>query len=184
MYFQGVIKHNLQTDIFQSKIMKKLVSIFIVFFLFASICQAQSLDKFFKKYSDDERFGFVSVGTGMMKFASMFAGIPSDAQGLMSKVTGLKVLTLQSDSTTADLSKSFKSELNGIIEKGDFETTLESRTKSESINIYKRVTDKNKADVLIVSKSGKETNIVWMQGKMTKDEMDKILNEKEEGAEE
>lgn len=90
MYFQGVIKHNLQTDIFQSKIMKKLVSIFIVFFLFASICQAQSLDT--KKYSDDERFGFVSVGTGMMKFASMFAGIPSDAQGLMSKVTGLKVL--------------------------------------------------------------------------------------------
>lgn len=163
--------------------MKKLVSFFAVFFLFASISQAQSLDKFFKKYSNDERFGFVSVGTGMMKFASMFAGIPADAQGLMSKVTGLKVLTLQSDSTTADLSKSFKSELSNILENGDFETTLESRAKAESTYVYKRVTDKNKADVLIVSKSGKETNIVWLQGKMTKEEMDKILNEKEQGAE-
>jgi len=163
--------------------MKKLVSFFAVFFLFASISQAQSLDKFFKKYSNDERFGFVSVGTGMMKFASMFAGIPADAKGLMSKVTGLKVLTLQSDSTTADLSKSFKSELSNILENGDFETTLESRAKAESTYVYKRVTDKNKADVLIVSKSGKETNIVWLQGKMTKEEMDKILNEKEQGAE-
>ncbi|MBP1664548.1 MAG: hypothetical protein H6Q19_1688 [Bacteroidetes bacterium] len=156
--------------------MKKLIMAFVAIIIFTSAAQAQSLDKFFKKYSDDERFQYVSVGSGAMNIASAFGGVDKETKKMISKMKGIKILTLEQGSNSA-LASSFINELNEIVSKGDFETVVEAREKNERTYIYKRVDSKNNADMLIMSKEPNETNVIWLSGKISPEELSKMMNE-------
>lgn len=156
--------------------MKKLIMAFAAIIMFTSAVQAQSLDKFFKKFSDDERFEYVSVGSGLMNLASAFAGVDKEAKNMISKMKGIKILTLEEE-TNSGLANSFINELNEIVEKGNFETMVEAREKNERTYIYKRIDAKNNADMLIITKEPKETSVIWLKGKISPEEMDKIMSD-------
>lgn len=162
--------------------MKKLFMALAALIIFASAARAQSLDKFFNKFSDDERFGYVSVGSGLMNLASAFSGVDREAKNMISKMKGVKILTLEED-TNSGLSNSFINELNDIVAKGDFETMVEAREKNERTYIYKRIDAKNNADMLIITKEPKETTVIWLKGKITPEEMAKIMNDNNQNGE-
>jgi len=52
---------------------RTMLLVAVLFFIAAS--QAQTLQSLFEKYSEDERFEYVSVGNGMMNMASSMGGI-------------------------------------------------------------------------------------------------------------
>ena len=149
--------------------MKKIMTLIAVLFMFAAI-QAQSLQSLFDKYREDDRFDYVSVGKGMMNMASAFGGNAKNNAEMMSKMKSIKILTLNADAASL-LMKSVISELNQVVEKGNFETAVETRDKGERVNIYYRFTGKDNADMLIVTKEKGEFSLIWINGKMTKDEM-------------
>jgi hypothetical protein len=62
-------------------------------------------------------------------------------------------------------------ELNQVIDNGEFETAVEARDKGERVHIYYRVSGKDNADMLIVTKEKGELSLIWISGKMTKQEM-------------
>ncbi|MBP1637309.1 MAG: hypothetical protein H6Q18_98 [Bacteroidetes bacterium] len=156
--------------------MKKLIVTFAAILIFASSVKAQSLENLFKKYADDERFEFVSVGSGLMNIASALGGVDKEAKNMMSKMKSIKILTLE-ENLNSHLANSFIKELDNIIANGEFETIVESREKNERTYIYKRVDAKDNADMLIVTKEPRETNVIWLKGKMSKQEMQKIMQE-------
>ncbi len=150
--------------------MKKMI-ILIAALLMAFVAgQAQTLQSFFDKYGNDERFQYVSVGKGMMNMASAFGGMAKNDKDMMSKMKGVKILTLESDAGSA-IMQSVVRELDQIIDKGNFETAVEVRDKGQRVNIYYRVTGNDNADMLIVTKEKNEFNLIWINGKMTKEEM-------------
>ena len=55
--------------------MKKMITIVVTLLLLSAATQAQTLQKFYDKYGDDERFQYVSVNKGMMNMASVFGGM-------------------------------------------------------------------------------------------------------------
>jgi len=65
-----------------------------------------------------------------------------------------------------------------VLAKGNFETAVEVRDKGERVNIYYRISDDNNADMLIVSKEKKEFSLIWISGKMSKEEMMKSFSNK------
>ena len=67
--------------------------------------------------------------------------------------------------------KSVVSELDKVVEKGNFETAINTRDKGERVNIYYRFSGKDDADMLIVTKEKGEFSVIWLNGKMTKEEM-------------
>ena len=131
--------------------------------------QAQTLQSLFEKYSEDERFTSVTVGNGMMNLGSVMGKHNSHNKEMSSKMKSIKILTLEDKSSA--LTKTFMQELDKVIEEGKFETAIEARDKGERVHIYYRISGKDNADMLIVSKDKSEISLIWISGKMSKEEM-------------
>ncbi|VBB48639.1 hypothetical protein TRIP_D50003 [uncultured Paludibacter sp.] len=162
---------------FNSK-MKKLTTFLAAFLLFVSVSQAQDINKLFKKYAGNDRFEYVSVGSLLMKFAKVF--ITDDYSDLTSRMKGLKILTLSQTDEKDALFTKFQGEITKLVNNKDFETMVASRSKGEDANIYRRITKKDNADVLIIVKNKNEINVIWFNGKATKEELDKIFTDENE----
>ena len=150
--------------------MNKIITLVVSLFMLTAATQAQTLQKFFNKYGDDERFQYVSVSKGIMNMATVFGGLAKDEKKMMSKMQGLKILSLE-DNSDSQFFKAVLNELNQIIEDGNFETAVEVREKGERVNILYRIVGVDNADLLIITKEKNEFNCIWIKGKMTKEEM-------------
>ena len=149
--------------------MKKMLTL-VAFTLIVVATQAQTLQSLFDKYSKDERFTYVTVGSGMMNLASNFGIKNKNGKLMASKMRSIRILTLENDANSP-LMKSVIQDLDKIIEVGKFETAVEAREKAEMVHIYYRVVGKDDADMLIVTKEKGELSLVWISGKMSKEEM-------------
>lgn len=150
--------------------MKKVITMVVTLFLIAMTTEAQSLQKFFDKYADDERFQYVSVNKGMINMGNVLGGIAKADQKSFSKMNGIKILTLEA-SNESTIMKSVLQEIDRIVESGNFESAVEVRDKGERVNIYYRVIGTDNADMIIITKERSELNCIWISGKMTKEEM-------------
>jgi len=149
--------------------MKKIIFLVLAFFA-VTAANGQTLQKFFDKYADDERFQYVSINNGLMNMASVLGGVAKEEKKMMSKMQNMKILTLEGD-TESSFVKSVFNELNTIVENGNFETVVEVREKGERVNIYYRIVGENNADMLIITKEKGEFTCIWIKGKMTREEM-------------
>lgn len=150
--------------------MEKTILILVAIVISIATNNAQTLQSVFDKYSNDERFEYVSVGRGLISMAGLFGGMAKDEKVMMAKMKNVKILTLESAVDTP-IMKTFIQEVQKLLENGNFETAIEVRDKTERVNIYYRVTGKDNADLLIVTKDKGEYNLIWISGKMTKSEM-------------
>lgn len=160
--------------------MKKGIILIVSLFMLTAATQAQSLQKFFDKYADDERFQYVSVSKGIMNMVSVFGGLANNEKEIMSKMQGLKILSLE-ENYDAQLMNKVMNELNQIVETGNFETAVEVREKGERVNILYRITGVDNVDMLIITKEKSEFSCIWIKGKMTKEEMMKVFSENQMG---
>ena len=154
--------------------MKRIMTL-VALILIVAAAQAQTLQSLFEKYSEDERFTYVTVGNGMMNLASKFGGNEKNNKEMMSKMKSIKILTL-SDEANSSIMKTVIQELDKVVQTGNFETAVEARDKGERVHIYYRVSGKDNADMLIVTKEKSELSLIWISGKMTKDEMMKSFS--------
>lgn len=154
----------------KNKDMKKVMTMVVTLLFIAMTTEAQTLQKFFDKYADDERFQYVSVNKGMINMGTVLGGIAKTDQKSFSKMNGIKILTLEATSESA-IMHSVMQELERIVENGKFEPAVEVREKGERVNIYYRVVGVDNADMIIITKERSEFNCIWISGKMTKEEM-------------
>jgi len=149
--------------------MKRIMTLVAVLCIVAA-SQAQTLQGLFDKYCDDERFEYVCVGKGMMNMASVLGGMARNDKDIASKMRSVKILSLNAESTSA-LLKTVVRDLDLVVDKGHFETAVEARDKGEKVHIYYRITGKDNADMLIVAKEKGKLSLIWLTGKMSKEEM-------------
>jgi hypothetical protein len=151
--------------------MKKWMTLVAIWLIAVMAAQALTLQKFFEKYADDERFQYVSINKGMMNMGGIIGGISKSDAKAFSKMNNLKILTYEAGDTDLSFLRSVEQEINQIVSSGKFETAVEVRDKSERVNIYYRVTGSDNADMLIITRDKREFNCIWINGKMTKEEM-------------
>ncbi len=161
--------------------MRKILTLVAVMLLFVATNQAQTLEKLFDKYADDERFEYVSIGNGMMNMAAALGGLEKKDKAIAAKMKGIKILTLKSNPESA-LWKNLDKELKAVLNAGNFESAVETREKGEKVNIYYRFGEKEKSDMLIVTQEREEFSLIWISGKMTKEEMMNSLSERNPAA--
>ena len=155
--------------------MKKKQLLLAALFLFASLTQAQDLNKVFKKYAPDDQFEYISVGSTLMKFASFFAD--SENGKLFSKMKHIKMLKITQDDKNQATFESFQNDLNKILDDKDFESIAVTKTKTDSTNIISRTLKENNTDIIIISHSNKTVSIIWIKGKITKEEWEQLVDE-------
>lgn len=157
--------------------MKRIVTTVAILIALIFSGQAQTLQKFFDKYADDERFQYVAISKGMMNMASVFGGLAKDEKKMMQKMNGLKILSLDADAES-QIMKSVVREMDQIVNSGEFESAVEARDKGERVNIYYRVSGSNNADMLIITREKTGFNCIWIKGNMTKEELMNSLDRK------
>ena len=148
--------------------MKKILTL-VALLLIIVATQAQTLQSLFDKYNEDERFTSVTVGNGMTNLGSVMGKHNNHNKEMASKMKTIKILTLEDKGSA--ISKTFMMELDKVIDDGKFETVIEARDKGERVRIYYRIFGKDNADMLIVSKDKSEISLIWISGKMSKEEM-------------
>ena len=158
--------------------MKKILILFAALFFFIAANHAQTLQSLFDKYGEDERFEYVSVGKGMVNMASLFGGIAKEEKAMMNKMKTIKILTLEAASDSP-LMKSVLRDMEQVVEGGNFETAVEVRDKGERVHIYYRISGTDNADMLIVTKGKGEFSLIWISGKMTKQEIIRSFSSRE-----
>jgi len=82
----------------------------------------------------------------------------------------VKILSLNADSAST-LMKSVMDDIGQVVANDSFETAVESREKGEMVHIYYRFTGKDDADMLIETKEKGEFSLIWVNGKMNRDEI-------------
>lgn len=151
--------------------MRKITILVATLLMLAIAAQAQQIQKIIDKYSDDERFTYVSIGSGLLDLGMNFLKSSKvkfevenlNAQDALSKLKGVRVLTLESKkdekvmkSLVDDLTKAVRADSNA-------ETIVEVKDKGEITNIY--LTSEG---LLIVTKDAKDLTVVCILGEISK----------------
>lgn len=145
--------------------------IFMFAVLSPAISQTGSLDTYFSKYQDDETFTVVNISSSM--FAAI-AGLESDsidpeAKAILDNITGMKILTKQSNGETY-----FNEVLNLIKSKG-LEEMMSIKEKGANMRIYGK-SDGTKYLKEVVLLRGDKDNFVLMQvqGKLSIEQLSQL----------
>ena len=146
----------------------------IVFFLTCGL-KAQSLNRFFQKYDDDNRFESVSVGKFLFNLALLSNDIKGEERELLANLRKVKILTTNENAQPEFTSKVMR-DLQKVIENGDFENLVEVREKGERVNIYTRMNGDCFTDLLIEVKDATEINLIWINGKLSRNIIEKLQN--------
>lgn len=153
---------------------KAIVFVCIGLFLSFSLV-AQTVESVFDKYAENKDFRYVSISKGMINLASLFGKEDAGNEQMLSRVDGMKVLTLKSLRKSA-ISKVFFTDVEKILSSDPpFESLMEAREKGVFTRVLNRSTKKNKTDILIISKSDSVQHFIWLSGNISTQELQQMI---------
>jgi hypothetical protein len=156
--------------------MKKITILVATLLMMAIAAQAQEIQKIIDKYSDDERFTYVSVGSSLIDLGMNFLkdtkieGLKAKKDAL-SKLKGIRVLNLESN-TDEKIMKALVGDLTKAIRADSkAETLVEVKDKGESTNIYF-----TSEGLLIITKEPNELTVVCILGEISKQWIQELVS--------
>lgn len=156
--------------------MKRIIMVVVTaIILLLTGAKAQSLDRFFNKYDNDSRFESVSVSKFLINLALFSKDLKPQDRELLANLHKIKILTT-SDITNQAFVEKITADLNKVLDSGNYENLLEVRDKGEHVNIYTRMNGENYTDLLIAVKDKGEVSLVWLNGKLSQDIVNKLKN--------
>ena len=131
---------------------------------------AQTIKDFFDRYSQDERFDYVSIGREMIGLAGVFSAADTTAMNTLSRISGMRILTL-TDGFDDSLMQDVRQEAEALVRNGHFDTLAEVRRGGERVNVYRRTATEGDDDLLVVTQDEAELTLIWIQGKLSAEEL-------------
>ena len=131
---------------------------------------AQTIKDFFDRYSQDERFDYVSIGREMIGLAGVFSAADTTAMNTLDRISGMRILTL-TDGFDDSLMQDVRQEAEALVRNGHFATLAEVRSGGERVNVYRRTATEGDDDLLVVTQDEAELTLIWIQGKLSAEEL-------------
>ena len=131
---------------------------------------AQTIKDFFDRYSQDERFDYVSIGREMIGLAGVFSAADTTAMNTLDRISGMRILTL-TDGFDDNLMQDVRQEAEALVRNGHFDTLAEVRSGGERVNVYRRTATEGDDDLLVVTQDEAELTLIWIQGKLSAEEL-------------
>ena len=151
--------------------MKRLTTALVCLCLMATTtANAQTIKDFFDRYSQDERFDYVSIGREMIGLAGVFSAADTTAMNTLSRISGMRILTL-TDGFDDSLMQDVRQEAEALVRNGHFDTLAEVRSGGERVNVYRRTATEGDDDLLVVTQDEAELTLIWIQGKLSAEEL-------------
>lgn len=154
---------------------KNVLIVVCIGLLFSISIYAQTVESVFVKYSENKEFRYVSISKGMINLATLFGKEDAGNDQMLSRVDGMKVLTLKSF-RSSPISKAFFMDVEKTLSsEPPFESLMEAREKGVFTRVLNRTSKKNKTDILIISKSDSVQHFIWLNGTISIQELQKMI---------
>ena len=163
--------------------MKKLIHILIIAVLISAPLGAygQNADddpviKILDKYEDREGVESVTISPTLLKLMTGRNNYSQRTQELISKITGLRILTLTDGADRRDRATrgALTTELQTVV-KNDFERIMMVRNAGERVELYVRNGDV-KGALLFIQSDANSVTVMYLAGTIDKSLIDAVMN--------
>lgn len=158
--------------------MKKIIVI-AVMLLSAIGAFAQDGKSIYQKYSDEEGVSAVYISPAMFRLIGKVPDLKvEDADvnlgPIIKSLSGLYIINSENPNVNATL----KGEVDRLVKAGRYEMLMEAKDSGETVRMYTLGTESIVNSFVMVSVDGEETSFICLDGKMNRDDLEKLLAEK------
>lgn len=158
--------------------MKKIIVI-AVMLLSAIGAFAQDGKSIYQKYSDEEGVSAVYISPAMFRLIGKVPDLKvEDADvnlgPIIKSLSGLYIINSENPNVNATL----KGEVDRLVKAGRYEMLMEAKDSGETVRMYTLGTESIVNSFVMVSEDGEETSFICLDGKMNRDDLEKLLAEK------
>lgn len=152
--------------------MKKFVFTLLLVFV-CHLGYAQSINGLFNEFGSEKNADCVKVSSFMMSLGKMFAGHDEDAE-IIRKIKSIKVLDLES--CTASVKERFSKKVNRLSLKG-YDELMRVNDEGEKVRVLMKTKKETIRELLFVCTGKEDCTLVQINGKFTKEDIDKLVNQ-------
>lgn len=134
---------------------------------------AQSIDGLFNEFGSEKNADCVKVSSFMMSLGRMFMGHNEGAE-IVGKIKSIRVLDLES--CTANVKKRFHQKANELNLKG-YDELMRVNDEGEKVRVLMKTKKETIRELVFVCTGQKDCTLVQINGKFTKDDIDKLVNQ-------
>ena len=154
--------------------MKRLILILAVVLPMAVLAQKTPVDKLFEKYANKEGFTTVNISGKLLGFASQIE-TGDDATGdVLSKLNGIRILSVDNKELTGKLDFYKELEQDGFFKNNDYEVLMEVTEKNEVVRFLAKDGGNGKFSDLILVVGGDDNALISIQGIIDPENIGKI----------
>ena len=152
--------------------MKKFVFTLLLVFV-CHLGYAQGINGLFNEFGSEKNADCVKVSSFMMSLGKMFAGHDEDAE-IIRKIKSIKVLDLES--CTASVKERFNKKVNKLNLKG-YDELMRVNDEGEKVRVLMKTKKETIRELLFVCTGKEDCTLVQINGKFTKEDIDKLVNQ-------
>lgn len=158
--------------------MKKIIVI-AVMLLSAIGAFAQDGKSIYQKYSDEDGVSAVYISPAMFRLIGKVPDLKvEDADvnlgPIIKSLSGLYII----NSENPNVNTTLKGEVDRLVKAGRYEMLMEAKDSGETVRMYTLGTESIVNSFVMVSEDGEETSFICLDGKMNRDDLEKLLAEK------
>ena len=140
---------------------------------------AQDGKSIYQKYSDEKDVSAVYISPAMFRLMGKIPDLKVEDSDInlgpiIKSLSGLYII----DSTNPIVNDTLKGEVDSLVKAGRYEMLMEAKDSGETVRMYTLGTESIVNSFVMVSVDGEETSFICLDGKMNRDDLEKLLAEK------
>ncbi len=154
--------------------MKRLILILAVVLPMAVLAQKSPVDRLFEKYANKEGFTTVNISGKLLGFASQMETGDKAADDVLSKLTGIRILSVDNEEITGKLDFFKELETDGFFRNNQYEVLMEVTEANEVVRFLAKDGGNGKFSDLILVVGGDDNALISIQGVIDPENIGKI----------
>ena len=154
--------------------MKRIILILALVLPVAVLAQKTPVDRLFEKYANKEGFTTVNISGKLLGFASEMEHGDKNTGEMLSKLNGIRILTVEDKDLTGSLDFYKELEQDGFFKDNDFEVLMEVTEATEVVRFLARDGGNGKFSDLILVVGGEDNTLISIRGIIDPENIGKI----------
>ena len=154
--------------------MKKLVLIIAIVLPLAVLAQKTPVDKLFEKYANQKGFTTVNISGKLLGFASQLETGDKATSDMLSKLSGIKVLTVEDDALNKTINFYEELEKDGFFKNNGYEVLMEVTEPDEVVRFLAKDAGNGKLSDLLLIVGGDDNALISISGIINPEDISKI----------
>ena len=157
--------------------MKKLFLMLAIVLPLAVLAQKTPVDKLFEKYANQKGFTTVNISGKLLGFASQLETGDKATSDMLSKLSGIRVLTVEDDALNKTINFYDELEKDGFFKNNGYEVLMEVTEPDEVVRFLAKDAGNGKLSDLLLIVGGDDNALISISGIINPEDISKITGD-------